>query len=183
MTGISYKETVDDAGCGPGWRADGSHEQPRRVLKNVGERLLNSVGDNFDKERGPAARPGSPWRRPPSRRGKQTRHAPLAILRPDSGISRLDNAAHAGNRRQKDRIELRQGRRGHPPLRRTSRTRQATTVPARPYLGSRPRTRRSSPGSTRTRWNGRMSRPEKDGVDAPANLHRPADRRAGSRPR
>lgn len=60
MTGISYKVTVDDADMRAklGELID-RMENAEGFYKNVGEYLLNSVGDNYDKEQAPD---GTPWK-------------------------------------------------------------------------------------------------------------------------
>jgi len=82
MTGISYKTTIDDADM----RAKLAElidrmERPRGFYVNVGEHLLNSVGDNFDKEQAPD---GSPWATISSvtvERREAAGHGPTPILR------------------------------------------------------------------------------------------------------
>lgn len=88
MTGISYKTTIDDADMREKLaELIERMERPRGFYVNVGEYLLNSVGDNFDKEQAPD---GSPWRGLSAvtiERREAAGHGPTPILRV-SGVLR-----------------------------------------------------------------------------------------------
>ncbi|MCM2431963.1 phage virion morphogenesis protein [Agrobacterium rosae] len=83
MSGVSFQVTLDDETARLKLidlveRMD----NPRGFYKNVGELLLNSVGDNFDNERGPDGRRWVPLS-PVTRELRQRKYgnSPLTILR------------------------------------------------------------------------------------------------------
>ena len=83
MTGVSFKVTlVDEAARLRLVELVERMNSPRGFYKNVGELLLNSVGDNYDNERGPD---GIRWKSLSlvTRELRQRRYgnAPLTILR------------------------------------------------------------------------------------------------------
>lgn len=82
MTGISYKTTIDDEDM----RAKLAEliermDRPRGFYVNVGEHLLNSVGDNFDKEQAPDGSPWTPLSPVTAERREAAGHGPTPILR------------------------------------------------------------------------------------------------------
>ncbi|NNV22663.1 phage virion morphogenesis protein [Ochrobactrum pseudogrignonense] len=82
MTGISYKTTIDDADMREKLaELIGKMQRPIGFYKNVGERLLESVDNNFDNESAPD---GTRWQGLSAvtrdRRSKLNGNAPMTIL-------------------------------------------------------------------------------------------------------
>ncbi|MBP1862155.1 phage virion morphogenesis protein [Rhizobium herbae] len=82
MSGISYKTTVNDADM----RAElttliDRMENKQGFYKNVGEHLLNSVGDNFDNEESPDGEKWAPLSPVTVARREAQGHGPTPILR------------------------------------------------------------------------------------------------------
>lgn len=82
MTGISYKATIDDSDMrGKLSELIDRMERPAGFYKNVGEHLLNSIGDNFDNEESPE---GEKWKILSAvtvERREAAGHGPTPILR------------------------------------------------------------------------------------------------------
>ncbi|SCX30540.1 phage virion morphogenesis protein [Agrobacterium sp. DSM 25558] len=83
MSGVSFQVTLDDETARLKLvELVERMDNPRGFYKNVGELLLNSVGDNFDNERGPDGRRWVPLS-PVTRELRQRKYgnSPLTILR------------------------------------------------------------------------------------------------------
>lgn len=88
MTGISYKATIDDADMREKLaELIDKMENAEGFYKNVGEHLLNSVGDNFDNETAPD---GTRWKAlsiaTRDLRQKKYGNAPVTILRASGAL-------------------------------------------------------------------------------------------------
>lgn len=94
MTGISYKTTIDDADMREKLaELIGKMQRPIGFYKNVGERLLESVANNFDNESAPDGTrwaPLSPVTR--DRRSRLYGNAPMTILRASGYLKETINS-------------------------------------------------------------------------------------------
>lgn len=82
MSGISYKVTVDDADMRTKLaELIDRMENAEGFYKNVGEHLLNSVGDNFDNEQGPDGEKWKSLSEVTVARREAAGHGPTPILR------------------------------------------------------------------------------------------------------
>lgn len=136
MTGISYKTTIDDAHM----RAKLEElidrmENPEGFYKNVGEHLLNSVGDNFDNEESPE---GEKWKTLSDvtvGRREAAGHGPIPILRVSGALRGSINSqvssedVRIGSSLVYAAIQHFGG---------ASKGYMDATIPARPYLGMGP---------------------------------------------
>ncbi|PYE87514.1 phage virion morphogenesis protein [Phyllobacterium leguminum] len=87
MTGISYKATVDDTDMREKLaELIDRMESPRGFYVNVGEHLLNSVGDNFDNEQGPDGEKWAPLSPVTIARREAAGYGPTPILRVTGGL-------------------------------------------------------------------------------------------------
>lgn len=94
MTGISYKATIDDADMREKLaELIGKMQRPIGFYKNVGERLLESVDNNFDNEQAPD---GTRWQGLSAvtrdRRSRLNGNAAMTILRVSGHLKETINS-------------------------------------------------------------------------------------------
>lgn len=134
MTGISYKTTINDADMREKLaELIGRMENARGFYKNVGDHLLNSVGENFENETAPD---GTRWKTLSAvtrdLRARKYGNAPVTILRASGALRGSINAAASdtdvriGSALPYAAIHQLGGEAGR---------NRKVTIPARPYLG------------------------------------------------
>lgn len=133
MSGISYKATVNDAEM----RAElatlvDRMENKQGFYKNVGEHLLNSVGDNFDSEESPDGKKWAPLSPVTISRREKKGHGATPILRV-SGALRGSINMEASDDDVRVGTAMVYGAMMH--FGGESKGYMKATIPARPYLG------------------------------------------------
>ncbi len=133
MSGISYKATVKDADMRAGLAAlINRMENKQGFYKNVGEHLLNSVGDNFDNEESPDGEKWTPLSPVTVMRREKQGHGSTPILRVSGALRGSINIAASDDDVRVGTAKV-YGAMMH--FGGESKGYMKATIPARPYLG------------------------------------------------